>query len=181
MHLLNIKRIAYAVRTPAEAFPDANNTASAGVGHAAVVSAVERFLASRGVKSTAAPAAAPAAAAAPAPPAAPKPAPVDPHAVAASVVDRFLVTRTASQLKAPSTCACSTKSAEPAAAAPPPPGPAPSKAPEPPVQVTDFVCENDVREAMRHSKKIFIGPKTIVTPAARELANQHDILVVARR
>lgn len=193
MHLLNIKRIAYAVRTPAEAFPDANNTAPATVGHAAVVSAVERFLASRGVKTTAPPSPS----SAPVPPAAPKSAPVDSHAVAASVVDRFLVTRTASQLKAPSTCACSiqppaqkpcagtcacpAKGAEPAAAAPPPPPPAPPKAAEPPIQVTDFVCENDVRDAMRHSKKIFIGPKTIVTPAARELANQHDILVVARR
>jgi ethanolamine utilization cobalamin adenosyltransferase len=47
--------------------------------------------------------------------------------------------------------------------------------------VTDFVCENDVRDALRQARKIFIGPKTIVTPAARELANQHDILVVARR
>jgi hypothetical protein len=45
----------------------------------------------------------------------------------------------------------------------------------------DFVCENDVREALRESRKIFIGPKTIVTPAARELGDQHDILVLAQR
>lgn len=185
MHLLNIKRIAYAVRTPAEAFPDSNNSAPATVTHTAVVSAVERFLASRGVKTTPPPP----------PPAAPRPAPVDSHSVAASVVDRFLVTRNAAQLKAPSTCGCAAKPAEPcgatcncpvkaaeqAAAPPPPPPPPPPKPAEPPVQITDFVCESDVRDAMRQSKKIFIGPKTIVTPAARELANQHDILVQARR
>jgi len=34
-----------------------------------------------------------------------------------------------------------------------------------------------VREALRESKKIFIGPKTIVTPAARELGEQHGVLV----
>jgi len=45
----------------------------------------------------------------------------------------------------------------------------------------DFVCEADVRLAIRQSRKIYIGPKTIVTPAARELANQYDILVVAQR
>jgi hypothetical protein len=58
-------------------------------------------------------------------------------------------------------------------------GPPPKKAPE--VQIVDFVCENDVRGAIRESRKIFIGPKTIVTPAARELGDQHDILVLAQR
>jgi hypothetical protein len=43
------------------------------------------------------------------------------------------------------------------------------------------VCEADVRDAMRQSKKIYIGPKTIVTPAARELAGQSDTLVMAQR
>jgi hypothetical protein len=49
------------------------------------------------------------------------------------------------------------------------------------IRVVDFVCENDVREAIAESRKIFIGPKTIVTPAARELAAQGDILVLAQR
>jgi len=40
----------------------------------------------------------------------------------------------------------------------------------------DFVCEADVRDAIRENRKIPIGPKTIVTPAARDLAAPSDIL-----
>jgi len=50
--------------------------------------------------------------------------------------------------------------------------------PATPVAVVDFVCEDDVRRAVRDSRKIFIGPKTIVTPAARDYANMHDALVM---
>lgn len=50
----------------------------------------------------------------------------------------------------------------------------------PTVAIADFVCEDDVRKAVRESRKIFVGPKTIVTPSARDLANQHDILVVTK-
>ena len=42
----------------------------------------------------------------------------------------------------------------------------------------EFVCEADVRQAMKENRKIFIGPKTIVTPSARDLANPSDILVL---
>jgi len=42
----------------------------------------------------------------------------------------------------------------------------------------DFVCEADVREAIREKRKIHIGPRTIVTPAARDLAEPSDILVL---
>jgi acetaldehyde dehydrogenase (acetylating) len=52
---------------------------------------------------------------------------------------------------------------------------------EPAVTIVEFVCEDDVRRAIRESRKIFIGPKTIVTPSARDLAQQHDILVTAKR
>jgi len=34
---------------------------------------------------------------------------------------------------------------------------------------------------MNANKKIHIGPRTIVTPSARELGNQHDILITAQR
>ena len=40
---------------------------------------------------------------------------------------------------------------------------------------------HDVRVAMREARKIYIGPKTIVTPSARELAAASDILVLAQR
>jgi hypothetical protein len=44
---------------------------------------------------------------------------------------------------------------------------------------TDFVCEEDVRLAIRQSRKIVIAERTIVTPAARDLGEQHRIFVQA--
>jgi hypothetical protein len=38
-----------------------------------------------------------------------------------------------------------------------------------------------VREAIRQKRKIYIGPKSIVTPSARDLAASNDILVLAQR
>ena len=40
-----------------------------------------------------------------------------------------------------------------------------------------FVCEDDVRTAVLANAKIVIGKKTIVTPSARELGDQHDVFV----
>jgi acetaldehyde dehydrogenase (acetylating) len=65
----------------------------------------------------------------------------------------------------------------PAAAPPPAPGtehPAPSTQ-----QPADFVCEDDVRQALRQQRKIVIGERSIVTPAARDLGEQHRIFVQA--
>ncbi|MFB3828411.1 MAG: hypothetical protein ACE15B_16700 [Bryobacteraceae bacterium] len=45
----------------------------------------------------------------------------------------------------------------------------------------DFVCEADVRAALQEARKIYIGPKTIVTPSARDLAATHDLLVMVQR
>jgi hypothetical protein len=53
--------------------------------------------------------------------------------------------------------------------------------PAPAVTISDFVCESDVRAAITQGKKIYIGPKTIVTPSARELAGRDEILVQAQR
>ena len=53
--------------------------------------------------------------------------------------------------------------------------------PAPKIDIVDFVCEADVRTAIAQNKKIYIGPKTIVTPAARELAGRDEILVMAQR
>jgi acetaldehyde dehydrogenase (acetylating) len=58
---------------------------------------------------------------------------------------------------------------------------APAPAPAPVPTTVDFVCEDDVRQAIRESRKIFIGPKTIVTPSARDLAGPHEILVVVKK
>jgi acetaldehyde dehydrogenase (acetylating) len=64
-----------------------------------------------------------------------------------------------------------------------PPGPGPqasSKPATPTVQKpVEFVCEDDVRQAVRQGHKIVIGERSIVTPAARDLGDQHRIFVQA--
>jgi acetaldehyde dehydrogenase (acetylating) len=58
-------------------------------------------------------------------------------------------------------------------AAPPTPHPLP-----PPVEVAEFLSENDVRMALNRNRKLYIGPKTILTPSARDLGNEHDIFIM---
>ena len=43
----------------------------------------------------------------------------------------------------------------------------------------DFVCEDDVRQAIKQGRKITIGERSIVTPAARDLGEQHRLFVDA--
>jgi hypothetical protein len=43
----------------------------------------------------------------------------------------------------------------------------------------EFVCEDDVRQALRQGRKITIGERSIVTPAARDLGDQHRLFVHA--
>jgi acyl-CoA reductase-like NAD-dependent aldehyde dehydrogenase len=147
-HLINIKRIAAAVRTVEEAFPPREGEPKAAVPVAApaerstVAAAVEQYLAQRGLKvSVAAPVAG-----------------TPLHEAVASAVEKAL-----SKTDAQASCGCSH-----------PAGPA-----EAAVDVADFVSEDDVRKAIRLGKKIHIGPKTIVTPAARDLAGPGGILVMA--
>jgi len=135
LNLINIKRIAYAVRKAEDAFehPEAVSASSAP-DRRTVVAAVERYLEKRGVPQ--------------APP------------IISAVVDRFLAAKRGG----------SPASTEPVV------GSAPS-APSPAITIADFVCEEDVRKAIAQSKKIYIGPKTIVTPSARDLALRSDTLV----
>jgi hypothetical protein len=58
------------------------------------------------------------------------------------------------------------------------PPPAPEPVPERHTPV-DFVCEADVAAAKREQRRIYIGPRTIVTAAARDAAGTSDILVMA--
>jgi acetaldehyde dehydrogenase (acetylating) len=62
---------------------------------------------------------------------------------------------------------------------PPAAATAPFSGPETVQKPVEFVCEDDVRQAIRQSRKIVIGERTIVTPAARDLADQHRIFVTA--
>jgi hypothetical protein len=55
-------------------------------------------------------------------------------------------------------------------------------APDPPANqlppsVVDFVCEDDVREALKARRTILIGERTIVTPLARDLGEAHRVFV----
>jgi acetaldehyde dehydrogenase (acetylating) len=68
--------------------------------------------------------------------------------------------------------------ADPAPASPPAPGPLGPGAP--PVEtfpgpLLEFVCEDDVREALRAGRKLRLAPRAIVTPAARELGDTHAV------
>ena len=49
-------------------------------------------------------------------------------------------------------------------------------APRPPLE---FVCEEDVRLAIRSGQKLVVSERAIVTPAARDLGEQHGIFSVA--
>ncbi len=80
----------------------------------------------------------------------------------------------------------SEKSKPAPAEASPPAGPkspaaAPNPAPEATPKTVDFVSESDVRMAMRKGEKIHVSAKAIVTPAARDLANEHDVIVESPR
>ena len=41
----------------------------------------------------------------------------------------------------------------------------------------DFVCEDDVRQALKAGRTILLAPRAIVTPAARDLGEAHGVLV----
>ena len=62
-------------------------------------------------------------------------------------------------------------------AAPPQPSTQSSQPPAPAFEVVPFVSENDVRAAINQGKKIFVGPKTIITPSARDLGLAYEVFV----
>ena len=56
--------------------------------------------------------------------------------------------------------------------------PAPSATKAVATNVSPFVTEGDVRRAVTRGEKIFIGPKTILTPSARDVAGSENVLVL---
>ena len=65
-------------------------------------------------------------------------------------------------------------------AAPEPVPPASTPAALPPdAPPAEFVCEDDVRQAVKDRRSITIDERTIVTPAARDLGEQHHVFVQA--
>ncbi len=61
---------------------------------------------------------------------------------------------------------------------PPAAPPAPAHPLPPPIEVAEFLSENDVRMALTRNRKLYIGPKTILTPSARDLGNEHEIFIM---
>jgi hypothetical protein len=48
-----------------------------------------------------------------------------------------------------------------------------------PAKPLDFVCEEDVRLAIKAGRKLVVSERAIVTPAARDLGEQHRVFTVA--
>ena len=97
---------------------------------------------------------------------------IDP-ATLAQRIDAFLLTRGVMP-------AAGTEPAQFAPEAPPaPPPPSTEAAPEPQAAVVEFVCEDDVRQAIQDGRSIVVGDKTIVTPAARDIAESHRVFKYA--
>jgi len=87
----------------------------------------------------------------------------------AHAIERFLAKKSGKPVPAPTPAPAAAKSAP--AAAPPVQRPKP--------RPVDFVSEEEVRAALKRKEKIVIGSKTIITPAARDLAAQHDVFTIA--
>jgi acetaldehyde dehydrogenase (acetylating) len=114
---------------------------------------------------------------APAPPRAPGGIAAEPLA---RRIDEFLASRgyVSAGAATPTATPTRTTSASETAAAGVPPKPAEASSVKE-EKAADFVCEDDVRQAIRHGRKIVIGERTIVTPAARDLAEEHRVFVQA--
>jgi acetaldehyde dehydrogenase (acetylating) len=101
-----------------------------------------------------------------------------PSAVAAEIAGRLF--RSPGRPKADAAANFSSASSHSANVELPTPPALPPKSeapPKPVVEISPFVSENDVRRAMTRSEKIFIGPKTILTPSARDLGMEHEVFI----
>ena len=54
-----------------------------------------------------------------------------------------------------------------------------STSPAPTNTPADFVCEDDVRDAMKAGRQILVGEKTILTPSARDLGESQKVFIQA--
>jgi acetaldehyde dehydrogenase (acetylating) len=96
-------------------------------------------------------------------------------------IDQFLVSRGYTPPEARPAPASAPPAAGETAPAPRTGAPATpaAAAPAPAEKAADFVCEDDVRQALRQGRKIVIGDRSIVTPSARDLGEQHRLFVEA--
>ena len=149
-HLLNIKRLAYEIRPVSAKSASGASTVGSGTGTAGTPRLPQ----------------------APAKPAA--------ETIAADTltrrIDQFLSSRGIAS-GAPSAPLAPSAPPAPLAPAPlAPPAPVATLAPDTAKPVS-FVCEDDVRAALRKGEKIVVGEKTIITPAARDAGEAARIFV----
>ena len=150
-HLLNIKRLAYEVRPVGRSAPPEPTPPAAG----ALTEA----------------------------PAKPVSGGLDPGLLARRV-ETFLAARGIASSPAPQepAPAATPQPAHPASASAPPRAPAVAPPAPPPAPIetpVEFVCEDDVRQAMNADRRIIVNDRTIITPAARDLGEQHRVFVQA--
>jgi acetaldehyde dehydrogenase (acetylating) len=158
-HLLNIKRLAYeTMPVDTRALARGTNTPSSGATTGAGLSAGATGAVATDMKLPQAPAKG-----------APEPIAAD---SLTRRIDAFLASR---GLIAPASHASSASSA---------PSEAPSRAPAAPLspaparaKPAEFVCEEDVRNAVKSGQKILVGEKTIITPAARDAGQTAKVFV----
>src|SRR5262245_7932588 len=98
----------------------------------------------------------------------------------ATLVDRFLAARKPQGAGSQNDHAIHRESApstndQTQAAAPPPPPPT-DNGQNNGRRAVDFVCEEDVRRAIAAGEKIYINAKTILTPAARDLGDEREVV-----
>lgn len=162
LHLMDIKRVAFETRPVASKRPAAS-TQPAAMSHSPMPAAQPQ----------------PSVVSRPAPASSPSTPKVSRDEIAA-IVDRFLANR------------------QPEPAPLPPPPPARPEAPRadagngaparvaatPPAssngrQAADFVSEDDVKRAIQKGEKIYVGPKTIITPSARDIGEPAEVFAKA--
>lgn len=89
----------------------------------------------------------------------------------ARAIERFLAQKSGKPAPVATPSAPSTTAKQTAPAGPPVSRPKP--------RPVDFVSVEEIRAALKRKEKIVIGSKTIITPAARDLAAQHDVFTIA--
>jgi acetaldehyde dehydrogenase (acetylating) len=150
LHLMDIKRVAFETRPVASKRPA---VAAQPVAMAAQPAAPRRPAAPAATASTSTPK-------------------VSREEIAA-IVDRFLANRPEASPLPPPPPQVET--------APPPPKPTGAKAEGAGNgrKAADFVSEDDVRRAIQKGEKIYVGPKTIITPSARDIGEPAEIFAKA--
>lgn len=152
LHLLNIKRLAYERRpvNPVESLSVGATRSSPPAGERVVLEVVPE---ARAGVARLGPAVG-----------------VPDRAEIARIVERFAAARAQAPAQPSALPVVPVRPTTPAAAAPEPSRPRP----------VDFVSEDDVRTAMKKGEKILVGPRTIITPAARDLGEPREIFVMTK-